>query len=162
MRPRILLLTMMSLTLTACERSRDILGFNRVENDAFAVNVTPELKLPEDFTHLPNPVAQVSEVYQNTNEDAKKAALSQFSSSVADEISSQNRASEDELLTKAKAQNKDPEIRQKLYKEAKLTKEKTGESLVKNLLGVEDKEKIQAIDPFEEKKRLDQAHDAAQ
>lgn len=156
---KFLFLMIMSLSLTACERSRDILGFNRVENDAFAVNITPELTLPEDFEHLPSPVKQFSEVHQNSNEDARKTAMEQFSSSIADEATPQNSYGEVELLKKANAGDNDPEIRHKLYQDAELKKTSASGSMVQKILGIEDSKNTKSLDPFQEKKRLDQAHD---
>jgi Protein of unknown function (DUF3035) len=143
----------LTLCLTACDKTRDVLGLNRNVNDEFAVLTTPELSLPPNFNDLPSPVKKSAQADagKDSSDKARDAALSQFSHSVAHETVSGS-GSEAELLKNAKAGGKDPNIRQKINKEAIAEKQKNA-SFVKDLLNINESEK--ALDPFEEKKRLE-------
>lgn len=148
-----------TLFLTACDSTRTALGLNRNENDEFAVLTTAPLTLPPNFDHLPSPVAADATAGGDTTAatKARDAALSQFSHSVAYEQKAAS-SGEAELLKNANASEKDPAIRQALGKDATKDKQKN-ESFVKNLLSIKDESSAKTIDPFEEKKRLEEQTD---
>lgn len=144
------------LVLSACQSSKEFLGFNRVDNDAFSVNTTPPLELPKDFNHLPLPAEDVSEVYYTDKNDAQKTAFEQFSQSVSFSGNETASAGEIEILEKTRAAEKDPFIRKKLAQEHKQDKENASVSLASKIIGGKEKEEVHALDPYEEKKRLEQ------
>lgn len=155
---RLTTLSFLSLTLclTACDSTKEVLGFNRKVNDEFAILTTPPLSLPPNFDELPSPVAKSSyaENGNSTSNKARDAALNQFSHNVAHETDAKS-TGESELLKNVKAHENDPEIRETISKEGRTEKEKK-KSFVKDLLDIKDPSSGKALDPFEEKKRLEE------
>ncbi len=146
----------MTLLLTACDSTKTVLGLNRNENDEFAVLTTRPITLPPNFDELPSPVAKDSFASKDNSasDKARDAALSQFSHTVAHKQDSAS-ASESELLKNAGAEANDPAIRQNLSKDSTADKKKN-QSFVKDLLNIKDSGSEKTLDPFEEKKRLEE------
>jgi hypothetical protein len=149
----------LTLCLTACEQTKTVLGFNRTQNDEFSVLRTPELTLPPNFKDLPSPVAksEAADVGNESTDKARAAALGQFSSSVAHEDKGPISASEAELLKNAKGDRQDPNIRQTIAKESSADAQKN-KSFVKDLFNIKESNAESTLDPFEEKKRLEETH----
>lgn len=145
----------MPMILCGCDNAKTVLGFDRNANDEFSVLMTPpELSLPANFEHLPDPVASTDGSRDEGNEKkAKQATLGQFSTSVAHQEKSQQSAGEKELLQKAKVSDKDQDVRKVIDKDASADKNK---SFIKDLLNIKDEGEVNALDPIEEKKRLEQ------
>jgi hypothetical protein len=145
------------LTLTACDKTKTALGLNRNVNDEFAIMTTPPLELPPNFNDLPSPVAKSADAGLDNNavDKARDAAMSQFSHSVAHKTSVAANSSEEALLKNAQAHNNDPNIRQTIGTETKAEANKN-KSFVKDLLNIKDSSSGKALDPFEEKKRLEE------
>ena len=142
-----------AVVLSGCNQTKTILGFNRNVNDEFSVLTTPPLSLPENFDHLPSPVAKSSNSDNTSKNKARDAAMSQFSTSVVHETNSEASVAEVALLQSAG--DKDPEIRAKLEKESKAETAKN-KSAIKDMLNIKDESAGKALDPFEEKKRLEE------
>jgi hypothetical protein len=155
---RITLLSVTSLTLclTACDKTKTVLGFDRQENDPFTVSVTEPLSLPKDFSELPDPVLNSAQddSHGKPKDKARDAAMSQFSNSVAYETDVSTSKAEAELLKNAKVNERDQEIRKTIASEAS-AEAKKNKSFVKDFLNIKDNTG-QELDPFEEKKRLEE------
>src|SRR5260221_7151668 len=121
---KIMTIGILSITslLTACDTGRQILGFNRTENDEFAVaTTTRRLEMPHDFNSLPDPVAPYTRnvADQLSTNKARDIALGQLSDNEQAPPIEQG-SLEHELLQKAQAKDRDPQIRKTVEEEAKL------------------------------------------
>lgn len=146
----------LALILEGCDKTRTVLGLNRQENDEFSVLRTPDLSLPPNFDDLPSPIAKndAGDWDSETTNKARGAALGQFTSSVAHETHVSGSAGEAELLKNAQSDLTVPNIRKTVAKEAKQETAKN-KSVVKEFFNIKDSG--QDLDPFEEKKRLEES-----
>lgn len=144
---------LMGLTLAGCDSTREALGLKRNQPDEFTVIQTAPLTLPPNFNDLPTPIPGAERPQEaSAREKARQAVLMNAESDVPFSRQTQSEG-EDALLKKAGAQENMADIRQKVDKEANV-ESREQDTFIKNIVSFNKKEPGKAIDPDEERERL--------
>ncbi|MBL0941303.1 MAG: DUF3035 domain-containing protein [Alphaproteobacteria bacterium] len=146
-------LTLIGLTLTGCDTTREALGLKRNQPDEFTVLQTAPLTLPPNFNDLPTPEPGADRPQESSSREKARQALLENTELNQDSEEYEASGGETAILDKVGAQEALPNIRQIVDKEANV-ESKEQESFIKNITSFGKKKPGKVIDPVEENKEL--------
>lgn len=149
-KPFILILLSISLfSITACSQTKKSLGLERERPDEFTVLEHPPLSMPPGLGLKPPQTTSSATTYQDTQLQAKELLIKNSSQNpTIGNVSPIEQA----LLQNARIENTQPDIRDKVNQEAKVSK--PGAKVIKKIIFWEDKPTGDVINPQEEYKKL--------